>query len=285
MRQTQEALARIQRQADEVILAARTEATVQAERFRAAKGTEERFKAQQFQTEADFAERPRVQRMQDEAERTRWVDDIAILQQQMRELEAERDREQEAAKSIQKFQASHSRDLRATSVQVQHVTETPVPDAVSQIKTESGIANFQQNSRNHDADNVPIKTEKSGDKDAAAARADALLAAKLQTTLQNVNMSSDDAKVKAKKATPKMRASRKGRRGGYPSDSVPSSGNDDSDSGSDASDNSFWEPLSDMVVPKTTQGGTTTMNIRPFVTASSLNDFDEIASLSECTRW
>ncbi|OWY94310.1 hypothetical protein PHMEG_00035995 [Phytophthora megakarya] len=56
---------------------------------------------------------------------------IAILQQQMREMEAERDREREAAKSIQKFQASQLRDLRATSSQVQHATVTPVPDAVS----------------------------------------------------------------------------------------------------------------------------------------------------------
>ncbi|OWY94210.1 hypothetical protein PHMEG_00036128 [Phytophthora megakarya] len=40
-----------------------------------------------------------------------------------------------------------------------------------------------------------------------------------------------------------------------------------------------------MVVPKATQGGTTTMTIRPFVTASSLDDFDEKASLSERTRW
>ncbi|OWY94764.1 hypothetical protein PHMEG_00035416, partial [Phytophthora megakarya] len=148
-----------------------------------------------------------------------------------------------------------------------------------------------------------------------AVRVDALLAAQLQATIQSVNAakqrpkpattvstavkaeagaratkapvpkSSDDAKVKAKKATPKARTSRKARRGGYPSDSDPSSEDDDSDSSSDDSDSSFCEPLSDIVVPKTTQGGTTTMTIRPFVTASSLDDFDEKASLSERTRW
>ncbi|OWZ22183.1 hypothetical protein PHMEG_0003150 [Phytophthora megakarya] len=93
--------------------------------------------------------------------------------------------------------------------------------------------------------------------------------------------SSDDAK----KATPKPRASRKARRGGYPSDSDPRPGNDDSVSSSDDSDRSFCALLSDMVIPKATQGGTTTMTILPFVTASSLDDFDEKASLSERTRW
>ncbi|OWZ11449.1 hypothetical protein PHMEG_00015524 [Phytophthora megakarya] len=89
----------------------------------------------------------------------------------------------------------------------------------------------------------------------------------------------------AEKATLKARASRKARRGGYPSDSDQSSRDDDRDSSSDDSDSSFCEPLSDMVVPKITLAGTTTMNIRPFVTASSLNDFDEKASVSESTRW
>ncbi|OWZ10513.1 LOW QUALITY PROTEIN: hypothetical protein PHMEG_00016635 [Phytophthora megakarya] len=329
IRQTQEALARIQtrpelaqrRQTDEAILAAHAEAAIEAERFRAAKETEERLKAQQFQTDADFTERLRVQRMQDESERARWVDDvkknpnmqIAILQQQMREMEAERDREREAAKSIQKFQsvARHSRNLRP----IQHATVTPVPDAVSQVKTESGIANFQQNARSRDPDNVVVTKEKPSDKEAAAARADALLAAQLQATILSVNAakqraktataastavktevgtkvtkapppkSSDDPRVKAKKATPKTRASKKVRRGGYPSDSGPSSEDDGSDSSSDDSDSSFCEPLSDMVVPKATQGGTTTMIIRPFVTASSLADFNEKASLSERTRW
>ncbi|OWZ06674.1 hypothetical protein PHMEG_00021037 [Phytophthora megakarya] len=87
---------------------------------------------------------------------------IAILQQQMREMEA--DREREAAKNIQKFQASQLRDLRATSAQVQHATVTPVPDAVSQIKTESGIANFQRAAKGQDASNVAVKKEKSADK-------------------------------------------------------------------------------------------------------------------------
>ncbi|OWY96048.1 hypothetical protein PHMEG_00033785 [Phytophthora megakarya] len=297
MRQTQEALARIQlelaqkRQADEAILAAHAEAAIQAERFRATKETEERLKAQQFQTEADFAKRLRTQRMQDESERARWVDDvqkntnmqIAILHQQMRDMDAERDREREAAKRIQKFQASQLRDLRATSratsAQVQHATVTPVPDAVSQIKTESGIANFQQDAKGHDAGNVDVKKEKSADKEAAAARADDLLAAQLQATHQSVNAakqrtkttttvstvvkadagakatkapvpkSSDDAKLKAKKATLKARASKKVRRGGYPSDSDLSSEDDDSDSSSDDADSSFCEPLSEMVDP------------------------------------
>ncbi|OWY97726.1 hypothetical protein PHMEG_00031676 [Phytophthora megakarya] len=104
-----------------------------------------------------------------------------------------------------------------------------------------------------------------------------------RTTKAPAPKSSDDAKAKTKKASPKARASRKVRRGGYPSDSDPNSEDDDSDSSSDDSDSSFCEPLSDMVVPKATQGGTTPMTIRPFVTASSLDDFDEKASLSEHT--
>ncbi|OWZ11448.1 hypothetical protein PHMEG_00015523 [Phytophthora megakarya] len=151
MRQTQEALARIlselaqKRQADEVIMAVGTEPAIQAERLRVAKEAEERFKAQPFQTEADFAERLRVQRIQGEAERVRRVDDvqknmnmqIATLQQQMREMEAKRERERKAARRTQKFQASELRDLRATSAQAQHATVAPIPDSVSQIKTES----------------------------------------------------------------------------------------------------------------------------------------------------
>ncbi|OWZ00308.1 hypothetical protein PHMEG_00028531, partial [Phytophthora megakarya] len=252
MRQTQEALARIQselaqkRQADEAILAAHAEAAIQAERLRAAKEAEDRLKAHHFQTEADFAERLRIQH------------------------------------------------------------------AVSQIKTGSGSANFQQCAKSHDAANVAVKREKSTDKEATAARADALLAAQLQATIHTAKQrtkstttastavkteagarttkapapkSSDGAKAKTKKATSKTGASRKVRRGRYPSDSDPSSEDDDSDSSSDDSDSSFYEPLSDMVAPKATHGGTTTMIIRPFVTASSLDDFDEKASLSERTRW
>ncbi|OWZ14387.1 hypothetical protein PHMEG_00012147 [Phytophthora megakarya] len=306
MLQTQEAVALIQselaqkRQVDERILAAHAEAAIQAKRFRAAKETEELFKAQHFQTEADFAERLRVQRMQDEAERARWVDDvqrntnmqIAILQPQMREMEAECDQEREAAKSIQKFQASQLRDLRATSSQVQHATVTPAPDAVSQIKTESEIANFQHGARSRDADDVAIKKEKSSDNENAAKQR-TRTATTVPTAVKPevgtkvakpVPKSSDGAKVKAKKATPKTRASRKDRRGGYPSDSDPSSEDDDSNSSSDGSASSFCEPLSDMAVPKATQGGTTTMTIRPFVTASSLDDFDEKSSLSERTH-
>ncbi|OWY98610.1 hypothetical protein PHMEG_00030582, partial [Phytophthora megakarya] len=305
MRQTQEALARIQselaqkRQADEAILAAHAEAVIQAERFRAAKETADRLKAQHFQTEADFAERLRIQRMQDESERARWVDDvqkntnmqIAILQQQMREKEAERDREREAAKNIQKFQASQLRDLRATSARVQHTTVTPVPDAVSQIKTESGIANFQQDAKSHYAGNVAVKKEKSADKETAAARADALLAAQLQATIQSVNA----AKQRTKPATtvPLCEGQENPTQDAYiqegsswriPIRLGPNSEDDDSDSSSDDSDSSFCEPLSDMVVPKATQGGITTMTIRPFVTTSSLDDLDEKASLSERTQ-
>ncbi|OWZ17860.1 hypothetical protein PHMEG_0008146 [Phytophthora megakarya] len=92
--------------------------------------------------------------------------------------------------------------------------------------------------------------------------------------------SSDDAKAKAKKATPKPRASGKARRGGYSSDSDPSSEDNDSGSSSDDSDTTQRNGG-----PKANQGGTTTMTIRPFVTASSLDDFDEKASLSERTRW
>ncbi|OWZ01197.1 hypothetical protein PHMEG_00027470 [Phytophthora megakarya] len=213
---------------------------------------------------------------------------IAILQQQMREMEVECDREREAANGIQKFQAI-----------------TAVPDAVSQIKTESGIANFQQDARSRDVDNVVTKKEKPSDREVEAAKAEALLAAQHQATLRSVNVAkqrrrtaitvpaamktemgtkvmkipapnaSDDAKMKAKKATSKARTSRKARRGGYPSDLDPSSENEDSDASSDDSNSSFCELLSDMVVLKTIQGGTTTMTIRPFVTASSLDDFDE----------
>ncbi|OWY95598.1 hypothetical protein PHMEG_00034355, partial [Phytophthora megakarya] len=238
---------RHKRQADDAILAAHAEAAVQAERLRAAKDAKDRLKAQQFQTEADYVDRLRVQRMQDASELARGVDNvqknttiqIAIFQQEMREMEAKHDREREAAKNIQKFQASQLRDLRATSAHVQHAIVTPVPDAVSQIKTESGIANFQQDARSHDAGNVAVKREKSADKEATATRADALLAVQLQATIQSMNAakqrtkpattvptavkteagaratkapapkSSDDAKAKAKKATPKARASRK----------------------------------------------------------------------------
>ncbi|OWY98267.1 hypothetical protein PHMEG_00031000, partial [Phytophthora megakarya] len=74
-------------------------------------------------------------------------------------------------------------DLRATSAQVQHATVTPVPDAASQIKTESGIANFKRDAKGQDASNVAVKKEKSADKGAAAA----LLAAQLQANIQSVN--------------------------------------------------------------------------------------------------
>ncbi|OWZ20437.1 hypothetical protein PHMEG_0005150 [Phytophthora megakarya] len=106
-----------------------------------------------------------------------------------------------------------------------------------------------------------------------------------KVTKATVTKSSDDAKVRAKNASPNVGASRMARRGGYPSDSDPSSGKDDSDSSSDDPNNSFCEPLSNMVAPKPTQGGTTMMIIRPFVTASSLDDFDEKTPFSESTRW
>ncbi|OWY91589.1 hypothetical protein PHMEG_00039763, partial [Phytophthora megakarya] len=169
-------------------------------------------------------------------------------------MEAERDREREVAKNIQKFQASQLRDLRATSAQVQYATVTPVPDAVSRKKTESGIANFQQDAKGQDAEKVAVKKEKSADKEAQPpARTFSWPHNSRLPSGASAPKSSDDAKAMAKKATPKARASRKARRGGYPSDPDPSTEDDDSDSSSDDSDSSFCEPLSDMVVPKATQ--------------------------------
>ncbi|OWZ15525.1 LOW QUALITY PROTEIN: hypothetical protein PHMEG_00010817 [Phytophthora megakarya] len=81
----------------------------------------------------------------------------------MREMEAERERKREAAKNIQKIQASQLRNLYATSTQVQHVTVTPVRDAASQIKTGSGTADHQQDAKSRDADNAIKKnTQETG---------------------------------------------------------------------------------------------------------------------------
>ncbi|OWY93322.1 LOW QUALITY PROTEIN: hypothetical protein PHMEG_00037334 [Phytophthora megakarya] len=190
-----------------------------------------------------------------------WVDDvqkrtsmqIAILQQQMRQMEVE--------KISSQTHLTCDSDL--------------VPDAVPQIKTESGTANFQQ-----DATHFAVKKEESGDNEAAAARANALLAAQLQATLQSVNAAKQ--RMKTATAVPtavNVEAGNKATKAAAPDSS------DDAKVKATPNARASKKPLSDMVVPKTTQGGTTMMTIRPFVTASPLEDFDEKDFLSERTCW
>ncbi|POM79456.1 Hypothetical protein PHPALM_2872, partial [Phytophthora palmivora] len=83
-----------------------------------------------------FADRWRQREAEAEAQHARatdemkrdWISQMKTLQQRMKDLEAERDREKESSQNMQRFQAGQLRNLRATLSQVQEARGVGHPD-------------------------------------------------------------------------------------------------------------------------------------------------------------
>ncbi|POM79742.1 Hypothetical protein PHPALM_2517 [Phytophthora palmivora] len=94
------------------------------------------WKAESQRLESEFADRWRQREAEAEAQRARatdemkrdWISQMKTLQQQMKDMEAERDREKESSQNMQRFQAGQLRNLRATLSQVQEARRVGHPD-------------------------------------------------------------------------------------------------------------------------------------------------------------
>ncbi|KAK1932281.1 hypothetical protein P3T76_012275 [Phytophthora citrophthora] len=89
--------------------------------------------------ESEFADRWRQREAEAEAERARvtdemkrdWISQMEALQQRMKDMEAERDREKESSQNMQRFQAGQLKNLRATLSQVQEARRVGHPDSAT----------------------------------------------------------------------------------------------------------------------------------------------------------
>ncbi|EGZ11976.1 hypothetical protein PHYSODRAFT_336457 [Phytophthora sojae] len=93
-----------------------------------------------------------------DSERARWVSEtyaawkeqMSTMEQKVRELEAEKERERESSENIQRFHAGQVRDLRATLAQVQARRATVAPDLAtnvgSSVAQNPGVATRPQES-------------------------------------------------------------------------------------------------------------------------------------------
>ncbi|EGZ20592.1 hypothetical protein PHYSODRAFT_259420 [Phytophthora sojae] len=272
---------------------------------------------------AEFAERWRQQEAQAEAERTRWVEDVQrglnaqldLFQEKVHQIEAERERERESSRNIQRFQAHQLHNLRPTRQENLAAQATSGSDSVSHVKTETGRETL------HPVSSAPIQSGQAPIQ-SATPRTDELLAAQLQATIDSVlkaraatgakaragqaapakdkqDAPAKDAKkvpvkqepakdAKDTRSGPRKRSSGGRSRGsgdpsGSDSDSSSDDGYDEGYSSSDSDDSLANVPTHSTSV--TTKDGKTVMNFRPYVNSNSLEDFDDKASYHERTRW
>ncbi|EGZ27096.1 hypothetical protein PHYSODRAFT_472956 [Phytophthora sojae] len=230
-------------------------------------------------------------------------------------IEAERERERESSRNIQRFQANQLHNLRATRQANPVAQATSGSDSVSHVKTETGRETL------HPVSSVPIQSGQAPIQ-SATPRADELLAAQLQATINSVlkarattgakaravqaalakdkqDAPAKDAKkvpvkqepaknAKDTRSGPRKRPSGGRSRGsGDPSGSDPDSSSDDGyDEGYSLSDSD--DSLANVLTHSTsvtTKDGKTVMNFRLYENSNSLEDFDDKASYHERTRW
>ncbi|POM70431.1 LOW QUALITY PROTEIN: Hypothetical protein PHPALM_13133 [Phytophthora palmivora] len=94
------------------------------------------WRSESQRLESEFADRWRQREAKAEGQRARatdemkrdWISQMKTLQQRMKDVEAERDREKEGSQNMQRFQAGQLRNLRATLSQVQEARRVGHPD-------------------------------------------------------------------------------------------------------------------------------------------------------------
>ncbi|KAE9070636.1 hypothetical protein PF010_g26185 [Phytophthora fragariae] len=252
------------------------------------------------------------QRSEVEAEKAAWAADFQrqltsqmdIVQQKMREMEEARTLNQATIRALQNVQRTRSRNIPTTSPQVQGTQATSGTDSATLPRTEPvRMAMYTESSgismgKGDERLDKPIS-------DLTAAQLRATLQpmtetkyAKTETTskVATTNASRTTAQKSGSKSTePTRSGSRKlssrrtsdrkhsSRQAGDPSDDSSSSGSSDSGSSDDDSDSSSGGGPP-QATTATTVGGTT-LTFRPYVSSSTLEDFDEDAQLSTRRRW
>ncbi|KAE9007147.1 hypothetical protein PR002_g16287 [Phytophthora rubi] len=261
--------------------------------------------------QAELDRRWQQQQSDVEAEKAAWAADFQrqltsqmdLVQQKMREMEEARNLDQATIRALRNVQRTRSRNIPTTSPQVQGAQATSGTDSATLPRTEPVRMAMHQKS------SVVImghgeKLEKPIS-DLTAAQLRATLQpmtetkyAKTETTskVATTNASRTTAQKSGSKSTEPTRSdSRKpgsrrtsdkknsGRRGGDPSDDSSSSGSSESGSSDDDSDSSSGGGPP-QAATATTLGGTT-LTFRPYVSSSTLEDFDEDAQLPARRRW
>ncbi|KAE9309315.1 hypothetical protein PR003_g20539 [Phytophthora rubi] len=262
--------------------------------------------------QAELDRRWQQQRSDVEAEKAAWAADFQrqlasqmdIVQQKIREMEEARNLDQATIRTLQNVQRTRSRNIPTTSPQVQGTQATASTDSATLSRTEPVRMAMYPESSGVSMGGGDGKLDKSIS-DLTAAQLRATLQpmtetkyAKTETTSKVVttNASRTTAQKSGSKSTePTRSGSRKpscrrtsdkkhsGRRGGDPSDDSSSSGSSDSGSSDDDSDSSSGG--SPPQATTTTTLGGTTLTFRPYVSSSTLEDFDEDAQLPARRRW
>ncbi|KAE9336459.1 hypothetical protein PR003_g12499 [Phytophthora rubi] len=262
--------------------------------------------------QAELDRRWQQHRSDVEAEKAAWAADFQrqltsqmdIVQQKMREMEEARNLDQATIRALRNVQRTRSRNIPITSPQVQGTQVTSGADSATLPRTGPVRMDMYPESSGVSMGDGDERLDKPIS-DLTAAQLRATLQpmteakyAKTETTskVATTSASRTTAQKSGSKSTEPTRsgstkpASRRtsdkkhsGRRGGDPSDDSSSSGSSDNGSSDDDSDSSSGGGPP-QATTATTLGGTT-LTFRPYVSSSTLEDFDEDAPLPARRRW
>ncbi|KAE8888665.1 hypothetical protein PF003_g27298 [Phytophthora fragariae] len=262
--------------------------------------------------QAELDRRWQQQRPEVEAEKAAWAADFQrqltsqmdIVQQRMREMEEARNLDQATIRVLQNIQRTRSRNIPTTSPQVQGTQATSSIDSATLPRTEPVRMAMYPESSGVSTGNWDERLDKPIN-DLTAAQQRATLHPMTETKYAKTETTSKVATTNAPRTTaqksgskstePTRSGSRKppsrrtsdrkhsSRQGGDPSDDSSSSGSSDSGSSDDDSDSSSGGGPPHATTA-TTMGGTT-LTFRPYVSSSTLEDFDEDAQLPARRRW
>ncbi|ETM03032.1 hypothetical protein L917_00686 [Phytophthora nicotianae] len=241
--------------------------------------------------QAEEAERAELERRWEqrqaevEEEKKAWTTDIertlngqlASCQQKIRDLEDARNRDQATIRILQKVPETRSRNLPVTSSQVQGAE---APDPATQ---ESGRATLHPQSALRGVTEVNhVKEEQVARSKEVTSGAVEPKGARATFQQAETKPSTSDAKDDDRKSAPGKPRKERSRRS---SSKEKNPSGLDSDPESSDSDASLRDAPTNYATMKTTPAGTTVMQFRPYVSSSTLDDFDEKASLTARRRW
>ncbi|KAE8967322.1 hypothetical protein PR001_g28138, partial [Phytophthora rubi] len=266
--------------------------------------------------QAANAERERVeavaiqllQQQQAEVDERREAEQAAWLQQAQKNLDEQQaafqqrlEDERVTGRNMQRYQAEQIRNLQATSTPSRVSHATPPPNPTSQVKTErtdpkrateTGGVNMGERGATRPLDYAscwkyasPRKT----DANAATLKTNVPQKTRTETpkadTKKNVKSERQPRSKKPDKKPPPPKKSKRGLPSGS-SSSSSSNSNSSSDSSSSDSEDSMDEDLSTGVdASDATKVGGTLLTLRPYVSSSTLEKFDEKASMGDRRSW
>ncbi|GMF41639.1 unnamed protein product [Phytophthora fragariaefolia] len=214
---------------------------------------EEEARRAQVHAQAELERRLQQQRSDVDAEQVTWADDLQellnaqmeLFQEKVRTLEEARNLDQATIRTLRNVQRIRSRNIPATSPQVQGTQALFGADSATSPKSVTG----------HSA----MYPESSG----------------VTAPLRSESKSPATRRVSHKK--------RSSKHGGPPDGSSDPSSSDDDSSDGDSDSSSGEAPVHAPLT--TTPNGTAVMTFRPYVSSSTLEDFNEDASLPARRRW